>query len=114
MDAGGRRHHGECHQARARRLKFLVRIHVELPGEMPDEERRSLLTAELERGRELVETGAIDAIWRIPGGLRNVGIWEATDATELHDRLASLPVFRWLQAEVTPLADHPLQQFLDD
>jgi muconolactone D-isomerase len=95
-------------------VKFLVRIDVQLPGAVPDEERESLLSAEVERGRELVEAGAIVSIWRVPGGLRNVGIWEAADATELHEYLASLPLFRWLTAEVTPLAEHPLQRFFDD
>jgi muconolactone D-isomerase len=93
-------------------VKFLVQIDVRLPGTLTDAERAELLAAELERGRELVDAGVIWAIWRIPGALRNVGVWEATDATELHEHLTSLPVFRWVTAEVTPLADHPLQPFL--
>jgi muconolactone D-isomerase len=92
-------------------VKFLVRIEVRLPGEMPDDERQALLAAELKRGRELVEAGAIWAIWRVPGGLRNVGVWEAADATALHELIASLPLYRWLHADVTPLADHPLGRF---
>jgi muconolactone D-isomerase len=92
-------------------VKFLVRIEVQLPGAMPDDERAELLAAELERGRELVEAGTIWAIWRVPGALRNVGIWEAPDATALHEAIASLPLYRWLSAEVTPLADHPLGRF---
>ena len=36
----------------------------------------ALRAAELERGRELRQAGSIEAIWRIPGGLRNVGIWQ--------------------------------------
>jgi muconolactone D-isomerase len=93
-------------------VKFLVQIDVRLPGKLTDAERAELLEAELERGRELVDAGVIWAIWRIPGALRNVGVWEAADATELHEHLTSLPVFRWVTAEVTPLADHPLQPFL--
>ena len=92
-------------------MKFLVGIEVRLPGTLPEAERQELLKAELERGRELVEAGVISAIWRIPGALRNVGIWEAEDATELHEHVASLPLFPWLTAEVTPLAVHPLQRF---
>jgi muconolactone D-isomerase len=92
-------------------LKFLVAIEVKLPGTFPTVQREELLAAERERGRELVEAEVITAIWRIPGALRNVGIWEAGDATELHEHLASLPVFPWMTAEVTPLAEHPLQRF---
>jgi muconolactone D-isomerase len=92
-------------------VRFLVRIDVHLPDRLSDAERDSLLAAELKRGRELVDSGAIRAVWRIPGGLRNVGIWDAPDATALHDLIASLPLYRWLNAEVIPLADHPLGRF---
>lgn len=88
-----------------------MRIDVHLPDRLSDAERDSLLAAELKRGRELVDSGAIRAVWRIPGGLRNVGIWDAPDATALHDMIASLPLYRWLTAEVIPLADHPLGRF---
>jgi muconolactone D-isomerase len=91
-------------------VEFLVRIEVDLPGDQPDAEREALLAAELERGQELVASRKIKAIWRIPGGLRNVGIWDANDATELQQLLESLPVYPWLRAEVTPLAQHPLNR----
>ena len=90
-----------------------MQIDVRLPGTLAENERAELLDAELERGRQLVEAGAIRAIWRIPGALRNVGIWEAADATELHEQLSSLPLFPWLRTDVTPLAEHPLHRFLD-
>lgn len=88
-------------------MKFLVQIEVELPSTMPEDERRRILAAELERGRELLASGAIESIWRVPGGLRNVGIWDAQDATALHELLASLPLFKWLRVQVTALAEHP-------
>jgi muconolactone D-isomerase len=90
-------------------VEFLVQIAVALPPELPDAEREALLAAELARGRELLAAGAIKDIWRIPGGLRNVGVWVAADATELHGLIASLPVYRWLTAKVTALAEHPLR-----
>jgi muconolactone D-isomerase len=95
-------------------VEFLVQIQVDLPGAMPEAERAELLKAELRRGRELRAAGHIKHIWRIPGGLRNVGIWRAANATELHQLIASLPVFNWIAAEVTPLAEHPLDKPSDD
>jgi len=89
-------------------MRFHVRIAVHLPPTLAREERERLLAAELERGRELHAAGAIVDIWRIPGGLRNVAIWEAADATELHGLIASLPLFPYLDAEVTALARHPI------
>lgn len=89
-------------------VNFLVRIDVRLPAMLGEAERGELLRAELVRGRELKEAGHIVSIWRLPGGLRNVGVWEARDATELHELLASLPLYPYLESEVTALAVHPL------
>jgi muconolactone D-isomerase len=89
-------------------MEFMVRIDVVLPPDLPDAELEALKAAELARGRELVAAGTLKAIWRIPGGLRNIGVWKAADATALHAAIESLPVYRWLSAEVTPLAEHPL------
>lgn len=91
-------------------MQFLVQIAVNLPGSMTGDEHAQTIAAEHRRGRELVEAGAIRAIWRVPGAIRNVAIWEAADATELHDLLSSLPVFRWASIDVTPLAEHPLSR----
>lgn len=91
-------------------MEFLVQISVELPAELAPESRARLREEELARGRELREAGVIRAIWRVPGGLRNVGIWEAEDATALHEAIESLPLFPWLVAEVTPLAEHPIDR----
>jgi muconolactone D-isomerase len=89
-------------------MRFHVRITVRLPPELDPAERDRLLAAELDRGRELHARGAIVDIWRLPGRLANVGIWEAADGTELHALIASLPLFPYLEAEVEALAQHPI------
>jgi muconolactone D-isomerase len=89
-------------------MRFLVRIDVHLPPTLDPSKRERLLAAELQRGRELHAAGAIVEIWRIPGGVRNVGIWEAADATELHAVISSLPLYPYLDADVTALARHPI------
>jgi muconolactone D-isomerase len=94
-------------------MRFLVEITVELPPPLRDpesEERARLLAAELERGVELRRAGVIESIWRVPGGLRNVGVWEAADATALHDAIRSLPLAEHLRVEVTALAEHPIER----
>jgi muconolactone D-isomerase len=91
-------------------VEFLVRIEVDLPPDLDGERLRSLMAAERARGRELVEAGHIVRIWRLPGGLRNVGVWRAGDATELHDLLMSLPTRPWFRTTVEALAVHPLEQ----
>lgn len=90
-------------------IEFLVRIEVVLPAELDAERRAELAAAELAHGRELYRRGAIRRIWRLPGGQRNVGVWEARDGTELHALIESLPMYQWIRAEVTALATHPLE-----
>ena len=86
-----------------------MRIEVRLPGDMDSDARGRLLEREREHGFELKRRGTILRIWRIPGRLANVGIWDAEDATVLHDAIASLPVFPWIDADVVPLAMHHLE-----
>lgn len=88
--------------------RFLVQITVDLPPEMPADERTALLERERERGFELKREGTIQDIWRLPGRLANVGVWRAESATALHEAIASLPVWPWTRVEVTALADHHL------
>ena len=86
-------------------MEFLVHIEYDVP-----EELREALTADERRvGEQLRDEGVLRRIWRLPGRRANVGLWEAPDATRLHEALSSLPVFPWAAVEVTPLADHPLE-----
>jgi muconolactone D-isomerase len=87
-------------------VEFLVQIQVNLP---PDLDAGALLEQEQARGRELRDTGTIVRMWRVPGRIANVGIWEAADATELHAAITSLPMFPYIEAHVTPLATHYLE-----
>jgi muconolactone D-isomerase len=90
--------------------EFLVEIEIEWPPTMDDDQREALLAAEAERGRELRKAGSIVHIWRIPGRRANVGLWQAADASELHELLSSLPVFPWMNIQVRPLAEHYLMR----
>jgi len=89
--------------------EFLVEIQIDLPTDMTDRQRAVLQDRERTAGRELLASGTIQRIWRIPGRTANVGIWTAPDATALHAALASLPMFRWMTVAVRPLAVHPLE-----
>jgi len=89
-------------------MEFLVQIDVHMPMDLPEAERQDLLDRERALGREYLAHGPIKHVWRIPGGYRNVGVWESDDPTALHDALAALPLFPWMTIEVTPLARHPI------
>jgi muconolactone D-isomerase len=90
-------------------MEFLVDIQISLPADMDEEKRVALTAAEAERASELRAEGTIQRIWRIPGRTANVGIWVADDASGLHTKLGSLPLARWMDIKVQPLALHPAE-----
>jgi muconolactone D-isomerase len=88
-------------------VEFLVEIDVQWPPEGDPEQRAKLIAAETSRARELAQAGILKRVWRIPGRWANVCLWEAPDATALHEAIASLPFYPWLKVVVRPLAAHP-------
>ena len=90
-------------------MEFLVQIQVTFPPGLASTDRQELMEREQARGWELKNEGVIRRMWRIPGRTANVGIWDAADATALHDALSSLPMFPYIDATVTPLATHYLE-----
>ncbi len=88
-------------------MEFLVRFEVDAPASMTADEREHLRGLERVRAMELREQGILRRLWRVPGRRAVVGLWEAPDATALHDALASLPMFAWMDVTVEALATHP-------
>jgi muconolactone D-isomerase len=88
-------------------MEFLVEIEVQYPPSGDPAERARLIEAEAKRAAELAEAGIIRRLWRIPGRWANAGLWEAPDATALHNAISSLPFYPWLKVTVHPLAEHP-------
>ena len=88
-------------------MEFLVEIHVQWPPDGDPERRAALVAAESKRARELAAAGILKRVWRVPGEWKNVGLWEAEDATALHDAIVSLPFYPWLEVRVRPMAAHP-------
>lgn len=89
-------------------MEFLVSIEVLIPQQLPDDERARLIAAEFQRGSELAVAGTLRAIWRVPGRFANRAIWSAPDASALHEAIATLPLWPYLDVQVTPLARHSL------
>ncbi len=89
-------------------MEFLVRFEAVPPETMTGQEREDLRVLERARAGELRAAGILKRLWRVPGRRGVVGLWEAPDATALHDALSSLPMFPWMQdTAVEPLAVHP-------
>lgn len=88
-------------------MEFLVRIDVRLPPDLDKARKDDLVSAEAARAVELAAAGVVQRLWRVPGRWSNVGIWRAGDATALHEAISSLPMYPWLDVDVSPLAAHP-------
>lgn len=89
-------------------MEFLVGIEVRWPPDGDAGRFDALVAAERVRGEALVAAGTIRRMWRVPGRMANWGIWEAADATALHEAIRSLPLAPWLDVTVHPLAVHPI------
>jgi muconolactone D-isomerase len=90
-------------------MEFLVETEFRLPPEWDVDARENLLDDESRYGAARRDQGALVRIWRVPGRSANVAIWEAVDATVLHELLAKLPLAPYMSITVRPLALHPLE-----
>lgn len=88
-------------------MEFLVSIEFRWPDDLPESERERLSAAETQRSIELADEGTLVRLWRVPGRRANRGLWSAPDASALHDAIASLPMWPYLDVTVEPLAVHP-------
>jgi muconolactone D-isomerase len=91
--------------------EFLVRQSNRVP---PTSEgmalRARLQPLERVRAQELRDAGILLRLWRVPGTRDSIGLYRAADATALHEALASLPMFPWMEISVEALATHPQEQ----
>jgi len=46
-------------------------------------------------------------LWRVVGRYSNISVFDVDSPDELHDILWTLPLFPYMQVQVTPLAQHP-------
>lgn len=91
-------------------MEFLVRTANRLPPDFPAERREEMRARERARADELRAAGMLLRLWRVPGTSAAIGLYEAPDATTLHEALASLPFWPWMEVTVEPLALHPQEE----
>jgi muconolactone D-isomerase len=86
---------------------FAVRMDVALPRDLGPEERDDVLAREKKYSQDLQRSGEWVSIWRCVGQYSNFSIFDVADNERLHEILWNLPLFSYMQIEVTPLATHP-------
>lgn len=88
-------------------MLFHVRMDVRLPRDLPTAERASIVAREKEYAQRLQRAGKWPHIWRIAGEYANFSVFDVGSNDELHELLSGLPLFPYMDIQVTPLAVHP-------
>jgi len=91
-------------------MRFLLNMHVRMPGEWSQEQRAELLHRETEAAVELMHRKVLRRTFRIVGQLANFSIWETATPDELHTVLQTLPMYPYMTISVTPISKHPVEQ----
>lgn len=88
-------------------MRFLVRMTVRIPPGLDPRELEQLKATEKSRALELQRKGSWVHLWRVVGRYENYSVFDVASNDELHDLLSSLPLWPYMDVEVTPLATHP-------
>ena len=95
-------------------MLFQVQMDVRLPHDLPADRAEALKTTERERAQQLQRNGTWRHLWRVAGRYANVSVFDVKSADELHQILSTLPLFPYMQIEVTALCRHPSSIHDDD
>lgn len=88
-------------------MLFLVRMDVNLPVDMPQEQATQIKAVEKAYSQDLQRQGKWRHIWRVVGEYSNYSVFDAESNDEVHEMLSGLPLFPYMDIQVTPLAKHP-------
>ncbi|ALM81827.1 muconolactone Delta-isomerase [Bordetella sp. N] len=88
-------------------MLFMAQMQVNLPPDMPVELADKLKADEKALAQRLQREGKWVHLWRVAGRYANVSIFDVADNDELHTLLSSLPLFPYMDVNVTALARHP-------
>ncbi len=95
-------------------MLFHVTMAVNLPHDLPPERADALKAEERARAEALQRAGTWRHLWRVAGRYANVSVFDVAGPQELHDILASLPLFPFMEITVTALCRHPSSIREDD
>ena len=95
-------------------MLYHVRMDVLIPTDMDGDKVNELKATEKALSQKLQEQGKWRHIWRIAGQYSNFSIFDVESNEELHDIMMSLPLYPYMNVEVTPLLRHPSSVRSDD
>jgi muconolactone D-isomerase len=94
-------------------MLFHVRMDVRIPHDIDPEKLKELSAHEHDRAAELQREHKWRHLWRVAGQYANISIFDVESPAELHDVISSLPLYPFMEVEVTALCRHPGSLVLD-
>jgi muconolactone D-isomerase len=88
-------------------MLFHVSITVRVPHDVDSETIKQMNAKEHERALELQRQRKWLHLWRVTGKWSNISVFEVENPAELHEILSSLPLFPFMDVDVTALCRHP-------
>lgn len=88
-------------------MLFKVEMIVKLPEGLSEAFVTDLKLREKAYSQALQSAGKWRHVWRIVGTYANVSIFDVESNAELHDILSGLPLFPYMDIQVTALCKHP-------
>ncbi|MCX5446416.1 MULTISPECIES: muconolactone Delta-isomerase [Streptomyces] len=88
-------------------MLFHVRMDVRLPTDLDPTTRADIVAREKAYSQRLQREGKWPHLWRIVGEYSNFSVFDVESNDELHELLSALPLFPYMDIEVTALARHP-------
>jgi muconolactone D-isomerase len=88
-------------------MLFHVQMTVRIPHGTDPAELVVLNENEHQRAKELQLKGKWPHLWRVAGKYQNISVFDVESPGELHDILSSLPLYQFMDIEVTALCHHP-------
>lgn len=98
-------------------MEYLVTMTTHVPERTSAEAVENMRAREAAHTRELAVQGHVLRLWRPPlqpGEWRTIGLFSASDAAQLEEVLASMPLRIWRTDDVTTLGRHPDDPALAD
>ncbi len=88
-------------------MLYLVRMDVKMPHDLPAAQADEIKAREKAYSQALQRDGRWPHLWRVVGEYANYSVFDVASNDELHQLLSQLPLFPYMQIQVTPLAQHP-------
>lgn len=88
-------------------MLYHVRMDVKIPLDFDPKKADEIKATEKAYSQELQRQGKWRHLWRITGQYSNISIFDVESNEELHNILQGLPLYPFMDIEVTPLNRHP-------